>query len=240
MHILIALQSIFTIWMLADAAQRQAGYQWYIIIMMPFGPIIYFLMVKLNDPDMRALKRKLLTKKTTAKQIEYNARVSPSVHNKLLLAECRHDQGQIEEAAELFREVIASDPNDKRALHGLGVCLSKLEQIPEAIDVFERTIAADFSYSDYDACTDLATLYWEHDQQSKTVELLERVVKKSHRLSHVTQLAHYLLKLERKDEAKKLLERGLEDYQNSPRYVQKQARRWGREARKLLQLSAAS
>ena len=52
MHYLILLSYAFSIWMIVDAYQRGAQGWWIVIILVPFGEFIYFVMVKMQDFDL--------------------------------------------------------------------------------------------------------------------------------------------------------------------------------------------
>jgi hypothetical protein len=101
-HILFALQSAFSLWMLVDAARRGAGYVWYMIIMMPFGEVAYFFAVKIHDPEFAAFRRNAFSKPPSLDQLGFNAEHAPSFENRLMLAQGLHDNGRHVEAAELF------------------------------------------------------------------------------------------------------------------------------------------
>ena len=48
-HLLFALQTALTLWMLVDAAKRGRFFPWYIIILLPFGELAYLLAIKLPE-----------------------------------------------------------------------------------------------------------------------------------------------------------------------------------------------
>ena len=108
MHVLFALQSAFSLWMLVDAARRGAGYVWYMIIMMPFGEVAYFLAVKIHDPEFAAFRRR--PRPASLDQLRFNAEYTPSFENQLMLAQGLHDADRHVEAAELFQQLLDSEP----------------------------------------------------------------------------------------------------------------------------------
>ena len=234
MHILFYLQTAFSLWMLVDAAQRGARFHWYWIIMMPFGELAYFFAVKIHDPEFRTMKTRLLTKRVSLKQLRYQASSSPSVRNKVLLAQALYDHGQFEEGAELFREVLKTHDDEKRALYGLGLCLRQLQQAKQAVATLEQLLEMDFGYENYTPCVELAGIYWEAGRKDDAIELMRRVVGKSQQLMHKAELAEYLHAIGESQEARALLEPALEDHDNSPAYVRKRDRAWARKARSTL------
>ena len=45
MPILLALQTLFSLYMLYDAIKRGRQQYWYFVVMMPFGEIVYFFAI---------------------------------------------------------------------------------------------------------------------------------------------------------------------------------------------------
>lgn len=235
MHFLALLKTAFSLWMLVDAAQRRAPYFWYFIIMMPFGELAYFFAVKIHDPQFRSIRKKLSTRRIPLSQLRYNAKNSPSLNNKLLLAQSLHDHGQHQEAVEHFTAVLTHDGADKRALFGLGNSLMQLGEYRRATETLSRLVKDDIGYQQYAAASCLAQSYWMNGERDQAVSFFQDVVKKSQLLEHQTQLASFLVELGRKEEAHELLKRALDDYENSPSFVKKKNKRYARQARTILQ-----
>jgi hypothetical protein len=234
MHILLALQTAFSLWMLVDAIKRGSEYYWWIIIMVPFGEWVYFFAVYLDSSEYRMLKKRLLSRSPGITQLEYNARTSPSVNNKLLLAQGLHDKNKYTESCRLFGEVLGMDKHNKEALHGLGLCLAKLGEKQSAIERFEELVNLDLAYGDFSASEELASLYWETGDKESSLDLMKRVAQKSKRISHMTMLGQYLTEFKDHDSAKRVLNEVVDDYENSPGYVRRMNRRWIGRARTLL------
>jgi hypothetical protein len=66
------------------------------------------------------------------------------------------------------------------------------------------------------------------------VELLQRLVRRSERISHKTELGRYLTLMERNADAREVLTEALDDFDNSPAYLKRSDRRWAKEARAIL------
>ncbi len=217
-----------------DAMQRGCRCQWYWIIMMPFGPLIYFFAVKIHDPEFRRIRIKLTEKKVTLKELRYQADRSPSIQNKLTLAQALHDSGEFGEAAEYFKQVLSAKADEKAALYGLGLCLLELKEGADAVSALEKVVGMDLSYQDYAPSSALVDAYWEQGKKNEALELQEKIVKKSQRLKHKLALAGLFDKIEDKVRAKKLLEEAIEDHDNSPKYVKRTEKSDARQARNVL------
>jgi tetratricopeptide (TPR) repeat protein len=62
---------------------------------------------------------------------QFHSRAKGSPETRRCLAQCHQQTGRWQEAADLFRELLANDPEDGDALMGLGLCELQLQQ-PEA------------------------------------------------------------------------------------------------------------
>ncbi len=226
MPILVALQSAFSLWMLADAYQRRAGTIWYFIVLIPFGEWVYFFKIKIHDPEIQRLTKNLIKKKVSLKQVEYNAEATPSTHNKLLYAQALHDHQKFEEAIEVFTELLSKNAEDKKSLYGLGLCLLKLERYEEATQQLEKLIELDFTYDQHAAAADLARCYWQAGEKEKAIALLERVLQKSQRIAFKSELATYLRETSETERAATVVSEAIMDYQNSPAYIRRSDRAW--------------
>ena len=104
----------------------------------------------------------------------------------------------------------------------------------------ERIVESHPAYRDYDAFGELAYAYEKVGERTKAIDLLERLVRRSPKLSHVVVLAEVLTRAQYRAEAEEQLRRALRDHQDAPRHVKRQARPWARRARKLLEGLASS
>ncbi len=235
-QILYAIETVFRIWMLVDCAQRGGGFYWYLIMWVPLGPLAYFFTVKIHDYDLPRLKRFLrFERPPSVEALRYRLRETATPANKLALAQALVDAKQAPaEAAELFREVLRWEANDKRAQYGLGLALVQTGDVPGALDVLGRLVQQDPNFHDYDAWREVAELRWKSGAREAAVEDLEGLSQQTHRVDHRLALAQRLVELDRKDEARKLLESTVEAYKHSPRYIQRRDARARRGARALL------
>ena len=234
MHILLVLQTAFSIWMLVHCIRTGREYYWWVIVMVPFGELVYFFAVYIDAPEFKGFKKKFFFRPAGLKELEYKAKTSPSVHNKMLLAQGLCEHGRYEEAIGLFNGILEVDRENKEALYGLGLSLIKTGNTEKAIPALEKLVALDMAHADFSPCADLATAYWDRGQKESAVELLQRLARKSERISHKTELARYLTRMERNADAREVLTEALDDYENSPAYLKRSDRGWAKEARSIL------
>lgn len=240
-RVLMILQSAFSLWMLIDAIRRRCPFYWYILILMPFGEIAYFFMVKIHDPEWQFVHdavSSILRGKTSLEQLRYRQQQTPSFENTVELARALYNAKNYEEAAELFSDALRLQESEE-ALYGLSLSLIGLERYQEAIERLERLIERRPDYEDYDAWPHLALALTKTGRGQEAVPLLEGLVKKSPRLNHRMLLAHYLMRNGQAQQAKHQLETGLNEYQHAPRFLKKRQRSWARQAKKMLQQAQA-
>ena len=97
-----------------------------------------------------------------------------------------------DEATPLYQDALAKDVNDLRALHGMARCELGLGHPQVAVALLEQVLSADREYRNYGAALDYADALWLAGQKHDTLELLEGLVKVTHRINHRLALAHYL------------------------------------------------
>ena len=239
MPVLFGLQQIFSLWMLYDAVQRRAEPIWYLVILMPFGEVIYFFAVKYNDPDIQQLVRNLSSGRPKLSELRYNARMTPSAYNRARLARGLHDAQQYEEASDLFDELIREDPTDDKLRQDRGINALAMDDGARAIECLEPIVKRDLSFDSFSAAGDLATAYRKTGADDKAIALLREVLGKSRRIVHQVSLAELLIEKAETDEARTVLQTALDDFEHSPRYVQRSEHRWARRARKMLRQATA-
>lgn len=244
-RVLVLLQSAFSLWMLVDAIGRPGiSRYWYWVVLMPFGEVFYFFKFKIHDPNFAWLKApfgSLLDKPASIKELRHNVEQTPSLANKVSLAQALHDTDEYEEAVALFEDVLRRDSDSRDALYGLGVCKIGIGDEDGAIEPLRRLIDIEPSHHDYDGWAKLAHALWKMELREETIEVLSRLVTRSPRLQHRIAYAYYLGLVERRDEAQAQLATALQEFEYAPKYTKRGQRALAKQAREMLrQLSEAS
>jgi len=228
----------FKIWMLVDVMQRSSGGSgmnyWFFIIWVPFGDFLYFFLVKLQDPEFAKWKRRLFYRPPSVDQLRYNCRHSPSTVNKLALAEALLLNKEYSESLALLEEVVKVDDKSREANFLLSACKKESGDLPGAAAALERVVQTDVTFRDYTAAADLAAIYWQSDRKPEAIELLQKLFKKSRRLTPSNELVRYLIALDRKAEAREILNTAMDDFRHAPRFVRSRDRTAAKEANQLL------
>lgn len=236
-RILLILQTLFSVWMLVDAIRRRAQYWWFVVIMMPFGELFYFFMVKIHDPQLAWLKQAMSFKrraKVSIDRLRFNLEQAPSFANKLALAQALYDEKLFVEAAGLFEQALKLDGSSKDALFGLGLSQISQGNSQAAIEPLGKLIEIQPSYQEYAGWSNLAFAFWQAERRDETLHLLAKLVELSPRLSHRLLYAHYLVQVERKTEAVEQLRTALLEDEHAPPFLRRRNRVWSRQARQML------
>ena len=232
---LFILQHAFMAWMLIDAYRRGAERRWFWIIFIPFGEWYYFFMVKIHAPEMAWLKQLFQYRKPlTLDSLRYSYEQTPSLANRLRLAQALHDESEYEEGARLFSEVMAKWPDNREALLGLALCHAGRDDDDATVQHLERLIELDRAYDDYQPWLHLTEALWRLDRRDDALRLLERLVATSPRLGHSIALAQLQIEAGLQETARATLWRALEQYRHAPRFDQRNNRTWARRAKKML------
>lgn len=235
LRILFLLQQVFMVWMLVDAIRRRAEYHWFFVILLPFGEWIYFFMVKIHDPDMRAIAGLVKwSRPPTVAELRGRYELTPSVANQLALARGMHDAGQFEAGAAEFAALLARDPEDRDALYGRAMCRVGLKDWIGAIADLESLLRVDPGYLEYEVWLHLAKAHWKIGAQDEAFATLEDLCRRSTRINHALAHAQYLHEVGRDEKARALLEEALKDYGLAPRFIKRRDWNWSVKARKLL------
>jgi hypothetical protein len=224
------LSAAFMIWMLVDAWRRRVPPHWYfIIVVMPFGAVFYFVMVKLRD-YREGVTRSSFGPVESVRPYPGSLLPNPSLDR----ADALEAREQYAEAEPLYRAVLAVDASNKRALHGLSRCLLGAGNAVGSIEHFEKLLELDREFSDYSAALDYADALWAADQKSDCIELLERVADLTGRINHRLALGHYLAEFGQIDRAMREIERALDEARGPALVFDDRKRQWIERGRQML------
>jgi hypothetical protein len=223
----------FMIWMLVDAWRRKAPPHWYfIIVVMPFGAIFYFVMIKLRS--YHEAKMRSYAEPNAGPPSEFVVGTA-ALPMDLDRADALEEGGQYAAAEPLYRAALEADASNGRALYGLGCCLFGAGKPTEALPHFERLLELDRSFADYGAALTYADALWAANQKSDAIELLERLADVTGRINHRLALGHYLAEYGQLDRAQREVERALEEAQGPKAVFSERQRQWVERGHQMLE-----
>src|SRR5262245_16407037 len=128
--VVLCIAAAFKAWMLFDALRRRAPALWYVVLVVPFGDIVYFFAVKLRDFNVREAppvpEPDASVAQVSLAALEQEVELSPSFHNRVRAGWALLEHGEPERAEPYFEAALRTHPNDKEGLYGLG--LSRFER----------------------------------------------------------------------------------------------------------------
>jgi hypothetical protein len=238
LRLLAPLLLAFKVWMFVDAVRRSAQSHWmWIILFVPFGDVAYFFLVKMREPGMRLVAQRMLEgfkRPPSVEELEERLQQTPSLGNRIALAQGLFDADRFEESKQLFAAILSHNPEDSAALYGIGMCELELGRPADAIDPLAHLIDQKRSYRDWAAWPPLAEAYHRTGARDACLELLADLTRAAPRLGHQVLRARYLTRYDGGHEAKTILETALRAYERAPRHQRKLERPFVREAHQLL------
>jgi hypothetical protein len=223
----------FTLWMLVDAYHRGVDFFWYWIILLvqPVGALAYFFVFKVRDfrgPSGWFQPR------VSLQELRYQVAQVPTLANQLALGQRLIEKHEYAEALPYLESALTREPDHSQVLYCQAVCHVEMGQPQKAIPFLERIIARDRLWSDYAAwrlLIEARSATGDHEGASRDCRDL---VKLAPNLRHRCILAEHLLAQGQKQEARMLLDQGLQDQQFAPGPIRRRNRRWASQARRLL------
>ena len=235
---LIVAQAAFTLWMFIDAYRRHAEqfWIWVILFFQPIGTWLYFIVVKV--PTLR-LGRGISTKplwqrKLSLAELRYRVERTPTVINRVALAERLMEKGSHLDAIPHLEAALALDETYCQALHDLAVCQVACRQAQQALDSLDLLMRRDARWADYRAWRtqiEAQDALGRHDDALATCRDLE---KRQPTWENRCRLAERLIDNGRNDDAARILDQALEDHHFAPFKTRLRNWRWARHAQQLL------
>jgi hypothetical protein len=228
------LQGAFTIWMLVDAYRRPAEPFWlWVILLVPgLGAWAYFFSVKAAD-SLRPAAGPFWQRKASLDELRYRAEQAPSLTNRLALAECLMERGGYAEAQPHLQAALKAEPEHCQTLFALAVCHLEQGRPEQARELLEQLVGRNPRWSDHAAYHLLIETRARCGDRPGALEGCRELVKIMPTLQHQCLLAEHLLAGGQADEARRLLDQGIRDYDFAPRFIRRRNRYWAGVARRL-------
>jgi hypothetical protein len=234
---LFVLQAAMTIWMVVDAHRRGVEQYWYwlILIIQPFGAWAYFFLYKIHD--FRTGKVGVgawFKRKASIEELRYRVDRTPTMANRLELAERLVEKNAAAEAMPHLQAVLAHEPEHCEALFVLATCHRQQGHAEQAVPLLQTLLKKHPGWNHYSGWHALIDAQVAAGNVAGAVSSCRELVKSVPSLENKCLLAEHLTAASQKAEARQLLEKALEDYAFMEGRFRRRDRRWAREAKTLL------
>lgn len=236
MVFLVYLLIAFKIWMLLDAFRRRVHVLWFVIVLAPFGDIVYFFAIKLRDFQARSAKPVPGERERALISLEQAASETPSFTNRVRLAWALLEDGHPKRASGFFEQAERTHRGDKEALFGLGLAQLEAGESEASVSTLTPLIERCLDYEQFAAALALAEALYRSGCKQSTIALLREVSERSRRLEHRLVLARYQLRGDDKAEARDTLQAALGEFDHQPEPVRMRNGAAATEARRLLRM----
>jgi len=232
-------QMAFTIAMLIHVYRSGAEFYWFwiVLIFQPIGSWVYFFAVFLRGFSFGRggmSTDALWQKKLSLDELRYRAERTPTVANRMALAERLIEKGKHADAIPMLEEVVVADPILCRAMYDLAVCHLACNEPRLAVGFLKKLLARDYRWSNYRAWVTLIEAHVASGESLEALQASRELAKMVPTLENKCILAEHLIDNKLHSEAAEVLDRALEDHAYLP--FGKRMKNWSlaRHAQKLL------
>lgn len=236
-RVLGALQLALTIWMLVDAYQRRVEFFWYWIILLfqPIGAWVYFFAVKFRTLRWPG-RRPAVTweRKLSLDELRYRVERTPTVANRLALAERLIARGEHAEAVPHLESILAIESDYLSALHALAECRVAMGHPEQALAPLEKLMKRDPQWANYRAWGTLIAVRLARHEPAEALKACRELERRVPSLENKCLLAEHLLDNGLPAEVLQLLDQALQDHHYAAWSIRWRNWSWARQARKLI------
>jgi hypothetical protein len=231
-------QLAFTVGMLIHAYRSGVEAFWYFIIffLQPVGAWVYFFLVFLKTLRLPSsgVSAPVWQRKLSLAELQFRADRTPTVNNRLALAEALMEKHRHNEAIPLLQAILESDHIHCQAMHDLALCHLAVNQPKDAVAMLERLMKRDSRWSYYRAWRTLIEAHVACDDQTKALDACRDYVRMVPTLENKCLLAEHLLENKQPSEAIHILDQALEEHSFAPLGKRIKNWKWARQANRLL------
>jgi hypothetical protein len=237
------VQMAFTLGMLVHAYRTGAEQIWFWVILFfqPFGSWAYFFAVFLRNLRFsRGVSvGPLWQKKLSLDELRYRAERTPTVVNRMALAQRLMEKGLHAEAVPLLEAVMVADDIYCQPMHDLAVCHLAGNEPSKAVALLKRLLQRDYRWANYRAWQTLIDAHLACNDPQEALKACRELAKMMPTLENKCHLAEHLLNNKLQAEAIDLLDQALEDHAYTPLGKRLKNWRWARTAQRLLKEAEA-
>jgi hypothetical protein len=230
-------QGALTIWMLIDASRRDINPYWFwiILVFQPIGAWAYFVLYKVKDFSTgSSWLTNLFTRRASLAELRYRVEQSPTTARHLELAERLVEAQEYEEAEAHLKSVLQHEPDHGTALFALAECYGHSNRPNEAVPLLLKLLSQRSNFRDYLAWRTLIETYQAAGNHPEAVAQARKLAQVVPSLENKCRLARSLDEAGDSVEARRVVEKGLEEHRFNPN-PSRNDRRWVGRAKQLLE-----
>ena len=214
--------------------RRPDGYWLWVIILIPFGSIIYIVVEII--PDLGLLRHSFdgFTRRKRMHHLEALVVVNPAVGNLEELGDLYMDERNFPKARETFNKAIAARGCSDDAFYRRGIASLETGDVATAVTDLEYITAQDRKYDLHRAIGLLAHAYANSGQAEKAQACFEEATRASTLSETYLNYAAFLASQKRTSEAREWAQKVLQKKPTMPNYLRRRERPWFRKANALL------
>jgi hypothetical protein len=231
MGVVFLLGLAFTVWMAVEAVRRgqASGWLWIILVFGPLGAAVYFFSEYVDLRFARAGAHKVSA--ADLRMAEADVRRLDNSATWLAYASALRARKQYPAAVEAARRAVEHDAASLDAQYELAQALFATGRPTEAIGPLQRVVAVNRSFDSESALFALGRAQLAAGDVEGARASLEEVGTRTSRPEYLYELAALLARLERRDEAARVLQRIITEGELVPPYLKHSVRPWIRKSR---------
>ncbi|HWI56229.1 MAG TPA: tetratricopeptide repeat protein [Bacillota bacterium] len=234
-HPLVALFSLFQIWMFIDAIRRRE-WLWAVFIFIGWGisAIFYFFMVYRDTPSAtRGFELPGAHDRRRIKELQAQIHHLDKAHHHSQLGDIYFQQGKLEKAEACYRAALERDGQDIDTRAHLGQCLLRLKRPAEARPLLEGVVTENPKHDYGHSMMALAETLTALGETQAAMEMWKQVTANHSYPRAKVQLAELYLAQQQPDLARAELRDVVADDEHAPAFQRKRDRLWVRRAKAL-------
>jgi hypothetical protein len=233
---LLALFSLFQLWMLVDAVRRRE-WLWAVFILIGWGIsalFYYFAVYRAAPSATRGFELPGAQDRRRIKELQAQIHHLDKAHHHSQLGDVYFQQGKLDQAEASYRAALERDPQDLDTRAHLGQCLLRQHRPADARPLLEAVVAENPKHDYGHSLMALAETLTALGETDTAMNLWRQVTERHSYPRAKVQLAELLLARNQRDLARAELNGVISDDEHAPAFQRNRDRVWVRRAKALL------
>jgi len=226
---------ILRVFAIVHFIRRRPDWYWlWIILVIPFGSIIYIVIEVIPDLGLLRQSFQQFPRRKRIRLLEALVLDNPAAGNLEELGDLYLDEKNYRRARECFDKALSSRGSSDDAVYRRGITEIELGDFAAAVPDLEYTISLDPKYDLHRAMGLLAHAYANTGQGDKAESCFNQAIRVSTLSETYLNFATFLASQNRIEEAREWAQKVLQKKPTMPNYLRRRERPWFRQANALL------